>query len=130
MNGAIMAVYQARAHREGRWWAIDIPSVDAATQARRVTDVEWMARECVALTLDVPEDDVEIDVHFVLPDDARAKWEVSRQKAEAARSEAAEAASLAREVVRAMRADGYTYAETASLLGVSPQRVHQLASAS
>ncbi|ROP65677.1 sigma-70-like protein [Curtobacterium sp. ZW137] len=130
MNGVSMAVYEARAHREGRWWAIDIPAAGAATQARRVADVAWMARECVALTLDVPETDVEIDVHFDIPDDTRAKWEVSRRKAEAARTEAAEAAALAREVVRAMRADGYTYAETASVLGVSPQRVHQLAHAS
>lgn len=119
--------YRATARREGRWWSIAIDEVGAVTQARRVADVAWMARECVALTLDVPESDVEIDVEFELPADARAKWESSRRLAEHARAEAAEAATLARDVVRSMRDEGYTYAETASVLGLSPQRVHQLA---
>jgi len=122
--------YRATAHREGRWWSIEIPAASAVTQARRVADVEWMARECVALTLDVPESEVAIDVDFVLPDDARAEWEASRVLAEHARQDAAEAARLARNVVARMRAEGYTYAEMASVLGLSPQRVHQLANAS
>lgn len=122
--------YRATAHREGRWWAIEIPAAGAVTQARRVADVQWMARECVALTLDVSEDDVAIDVEFVLPDDARAEWESSRALAEHARADAAEAARLARNVVARMREQGYTYAEMASVLGLSAQRVHQLANAS
>ncbi|WIB78817.1 hypothetical protein DEJ28_06890 [Curtobacterium sp. MCPF17_002] len=122
--------YRATAHREGRWWSIEIPDADAVTQARRVADIEWMARECVALTLDVPETDVLIDVEFALPDDARAEWETSRQLAEHARQDAAEAARLARNVVARMRADGYTYAEVASVLGLSAQRIHQLTKAS
>ncbi|MBT1623468.1 hypothetical protein KK101_12290 [Curtobacterium flaccumfaciens pv. oortii] len=122
--------YRATAYREGRWWAIEIPAAGAVTQARRVADVEWMARECVALTLDVPEHDVAIDVEFVLPDDARADWETSRALAEQARQDGAEAARLARNVVTRMRAEGYTYAEMASVLGLSAQRVHQLANAS
>lgn len=122
--------YRATAHREGRWWVIEIPAAGAVTQARRVADVQWMARECVALTLDVSEDDVAIDVEFVLPDDARAEWESSRALAEHARADAAEAARLARNVVARMREQGYTYAEMASVLGLSAQRVHQLANAS
>lgn len=126
----MMTSYRATAHREGRWWSIEIPTAGAVTQARRVADVEWMARECVALTLDVPESDVAIDVQFVLPDDARTEWEASRALAEHARHDAAEAARLARSVVTRMRAQGYTYAEMASVLGLSAQRVHQLANAS
>jgi len=122
--------YRATAHREGRWWSIEIPAAGAVTQARRVADVEWMARECVALTLDVSEDDVAIDVEFVLPDDARAEWDASRALAEHARVDAAEAARLARNVVARMREQGYTYTEMASVLGLSAQRVHQLANAS
>lgn len=122
--------YTATARREGRWWTVSIPAVPATTQARRVADVAWMARECVALTLDVPETEVAIDVEFTVPDDARADWEASRALAEQARQDAAEAARLAREVVVRMRADGYTYAEMASVLGLSAQRIHQLAKAS
>ncbi|GAA3339042.1 hypothetical protein GCM10017714_12890 [Curtobacterium pusillum] len=122
--------YRARAHREGRWWTIDVPEARAVTQARRVSDVEWMARECVALTLDIPETEITVDVEFVLPDDARAEWEASRALAEHARQDAAEAARLARNVVARMRAEGYTYAEMASVLGLSAQRIHQLAKVS
>lgn len=122
--------YRAVARREGRWWSVTIPEVDAVTQARRVSDVAWMARECVALTLDVPETEVAVTVSFALPDDARTEWEASRALAEHARSDAAEAARLARSVVARMRADGYTYAEVASVLGLSPQRVHQLSKVS
>lgn len=119
--------YRVVARREGRWWTIEVPAVSAVTQARRVADVAWMARECIALTLEVPESDVVVNVEFVLPDDTRAEWDASRRLAEQARREAAESARLARNVVSRMRDEGYTYAEMASVLGLSPQRVHQLA---
>jgi DNA-directed RNA polymerase specialized sigma24 family protein len=129
IGGPVTTKYTATARREGRWWTIAIPEVGAVTQARRAADVEWMARECVALTLDVPDSAVAIDVQFALPDDTRAEWEQSRALAEHARQEAAEAARLARQVVARMRSDGYTYAEMASVLGLSAQRVHQLSKA-
>lgn len=122
--------YRATAHREGRWWSIEIPEAHAVTQSRRASDAEWMARECVALTLDVPEADVAIDLEFVLPADTRGEWETSRELAEQARRDAAEAARLARSVVIRMRAEGYTYSEISSVLGLSAQRIHQLGKAS
>lgn len=122
--------YRATAHREGRWWSIEIPEAHAVTQSRRASDAEWMARECVALTVDVPEAEVAIDLEFVLPADTRGEWETSRALAEHARRDAAEAARLARSVVTRMRAEGYTYSEISSVLGLSAQRIHQLGKAS
>lgn len=129
-GGETMAEYRAVARREGRWWTIDIPDVGATTQARRISDVEWMARECVSLTLDVSESDVSVVVEYRVPESIHAEWEASRRMAEHAKEEAAESARLARDVVARMRDEGYTYAEMASVLGLSPQRVHQLGKAS
>jgi len=46
--------YTATAVREGRWWNIQVPEVGGHTQARRLADIETMARELIAVTLDVP----------------------------------------------------------------------------
>lgn len=54
------ATYSATATWEEGWWIVTVPSVDGVTQARRLGDVESMARELVAVTLDVPLDQVEI----------------------------------------------------------------------
>ncbi|MBE7162911.1 MAG: hypothetical protein INR72_16850, partial [Williamsia herbipolensis] len=87
---------RAVASRQGRWWFVDLPGIGASTQARRSADIAWMARECAAMTLDVDDASIAIDVAYVLPDDARRRWDESRTKAEHARAEAAEAAALAR----------------------------------
>lgn len=46
--------YTATADREGRWWNIQVPEVGGHTQARRLADIQTMARELIAVTLDVP----------------------------------------------------------------------------
>lgn len=79
------------------------------------------------MTLDVDDASIAIDVAYVLPDDARRRWDESRTKAEHARAEAAEAAALARQVIGGLRADGYSLTDLAAMLGLSTQRVHQLA---
>ena len=50
------------AARDGQWWMIRIPSLDGLTQARRLNDVNLMAREWIALTLAVPIGDVSVSV--------------------------------------------------------------------
>ena len=41
--------YTVDVTRDGRWWTVSIPAVDGVTQARRLSDVESMARELVAV---------------------------------------------------------------------------------
>jgi predicted RNase H-like HicB family nuclease len=58
------AEYRVRAQRTRGWWAItvdDLPGV--LSQARRRQDVEKMARDAIALYLDVPPDDVRLFVY-------------------------------------------------------------------
>lgn len=42
------------AHREGRFWVITIPAIDAVTQAYRWSEIRPMAQDCAALLLNVP----------------------------------------------------------------------------
>ncbi|WP_160158421.1 hypothetical protein [Cellulomonas sp. SLBN-39] len=63
------SVYTATATREGRWWVISVPAVDGVTQALHLDDVAQAAAELVAVTLDVPVDDVRIEVVMASGDD-------------------------------------------------------------
>lgn len=61
-----MQTYAATATRDGPWWAVEIdglpPGMVGATQGRDLDDSEAMAREVVALLLELPEDDIHIDL--------------------------------------------------------------------
>lgn len=46
-------VYEVEVTREAKWWMVSIPEIDGLTQARRLSEVEQMAREYIAVTLDV-----------------------------------------------------------------------------
>jgi len=54
--------------RSDRWWIVSIPEVPGAhTQARHSREIEAMAREVVALMLEIPEDSFKLDVQFKIP---------------------------------------------------------------
>lgn len=60
--------YRVRAERSGRWWAIEVPGVpNAVSQARRIDQLEDMAREVVALLLEVDPDSFDLDIELVSP---------------------------------------------------------------
>lgn len=127
-----MKTYTAIVIREGRWWMIDIPELDGLTQARRLGEAELMAREYIAVTLDLKLSDVnvklEVDgvegVHDLVERIAR----IREEKSEAARLEAdalEESTALAKELVGAE----VPLRDAAEMLGISYQRVHQLVNA-
>jgi len=55
-------IYQASAQREGRWWLISVPELDAVTQARTIKEIDEMARGLVSALLDIDENDVIVNV--------------------------------------------------------------------
>lgn len=126
-----MSTYDATAVRDGRWWMVHVPEVDGLTQTRRLADAEQMARELVAVTLDVPVDDVDITVTVAEVDGVDIAGAVS-----AIRDERSEAARLEREALdrtaalaRDLKAKGLSLRDVGTILGVSYQRVHQLVGA-
>jgi ribulose 1,5-bisphosphate synthetase/thiazole synthase len=118
--------------REGRWWAVEIPQLgeDAVTQATRLADVVAEARDYIAVALDVRPST--IDVRVIVDDtpharDIQVRSEqilTARRQAQALEAAAVEdAQALARELTR----DGVPLRDIATLVGVSFQRVSQLA---
>lgn len=119
--------YEVHAHRQDRWWAIDVPALSAVhTQAAHWDDVETMAREAIALALDVDEADVEVVARPVIASDPDAlnRLAEARNAATTAATDAHQAAVDA--AVALVRREGLPMREAGRLLGLSHQRVHQL----
>jgi hypothetical protein len=57
-----MATYEVVVTRDGRWWMIAIPALDGLTQARHRGEIEEMARDYIAVTLDAPIADVAVRI--------------------------------------------------------------------
>lgn len=54
--------YKVEVSREGRWWMIHVPEIDQLTQARRISEIEDMARSLVAISIDSPLTDIAVHV--------------------------------------------------------------------
>ena len=52
--------YQVNYRKALKWWVIEIPAIGGHTQARRRNEVEYMARDYVALWFDVAEDSFDV----------------------------------------------------------------------
>jgi predicted RNase H-like HicB family nuclease len=121
--------YLVRAVRSGRWWAIDVPELHGAlSQARRLDQVESMAREVIALMLHVPEDSFDLSVEPDLDSlgGVREAIEAALRQRERASAAQDAAASAMRHAVSEVRASGYTSREAGLLLGISNQRISQI----
>lgn len=55
-------IYDVTISCDGGWWLVHVPAIDGLTQASHLGDVEQMARELVAITLDVPLDSFDVNV--------------------------------------------------------------------
>lgn len=122
-----MKTYHADVTRDGRFWSIRIPDLDRSTQALRYKDVSVMAAELVEIMTGLGNDDYDLELKVRLPsavEDHLARAEVLRAEAERKR---AEAAAESRAAVRELLASGVSQREAGELLGLSFQRVNQLA---
>ncbi len=132
-----MTSYSVEAWRDGKWWTFEIVTHTASSptghpivamgQARRAADVATEARHLAALWTDANEEDIAVHVVWRIGDEVQAAVQRAEERDAAGRAALSEAAALRRQVVHTMRAAGITAADTATVLGVSPQRVSQLA---
>ncbi len=123
-----MARYTVIARREGRLWSLEVPQVPGAlSMVRRLDQAEEHIREAIGFVLDVPEDSFDVEVMPQLPEG----WVKLIGEAQGLRTEAERAVSTAaaasRDAVTELTAAGLSVRDTGRLLGVSPQRVSQLA---
>ncbi|SFA57014.1 hypothetical protein SAMN05444374_11156 [Rhodococcoides kroppenstedtii] len=121
--------YTVSVTRDGEWWMVAVPELDALTQARRLGDVDTAARELVALETGTALDEVSIDVHVELTaGDGDLTARVADLRARRERIEVEEAkvrddtATFARELAAAR----VPVRDIATLLGVTFHRVSRL----
>lgn len=59
-----MITYRADVRRDDDgFWVIHLPELDIATQARSTDEIEYMARDLIAIWLEVPADSFALDIH-------------------------------------------------------------------
>jgi predicted RNase H-like HicB family nuclease len=116
--------YTAECRRSGDWWAITVPELgNVFSQARRLDQVEDMARDAIALLLEVPADSFEVDVRPDVPDEVTAALAARLAAREA--EERADRATI--DAVHTLLDAGLTVRDAGQLLHLSPQRISQLA---
>ena len=129
--------YHVRIWQEDEWWlarVMDVSSgadtapLNALTQARSLAKIESMGQDLIATILDADEDAFDVTFEYQLPGESgelvyRAKgaraWLDAAQDLWHERSTAA---------AKALAEEGYSLRETATLLGLSHQRVDQILS--
>lgn len=127
-----MTTYTAIAERGERYWSVRIPGLGnhpeegLPTQARSLAEVEPMARDLIALWLEVPEDSFGVEVSVVLPSAAQHHLELARKLAEEAAIAQADAARERRAAAQVLKDAGLTVRDIGAALGVSFQRAQQL----
>jgi tetrahydromethanopterin S-methyltransferase subunit G len=122
-----MSSHHVTVTREGRWWMIEIPAVDGLTQARRLSEVEEMARSYIVVDRDLPPSAVDVVIDQVIVDGRDVL--VDRDDVHRLRDQANEAerrsADRMSEVAGSL-AGQVPLRDIGELLGVSYQRAHQL----
>lgn len=117
--------HTGRTWREGRFWVVEVEGV-GVTQAKRLSQVDEMARDLVAIMLRVPVDEVGVEIRIDLDEPVGAEVEeAKRLRSEALRLQEA-ATKASRAAAAHLREAGLSTNDVGTLLGISHQRVHQL----
>lgn len=126
-----MRTYKIEVHRDGRWWMIAVPELGQITQARRIAEIEDMARSLIAVSTDAPMADIAVEVTRITlsggDDILRPAHEIEGLRSRAKALEA-QAADAARAFALSLTKAEVPVRDAATLLRVSPQRISQLTS--
>ncbi len=126
-----MNTYDVTVSREDELWVADIAGMTAATDVLRFGDLDVEVRDLIAGLTGADPDEFEIRWHHRAGDD-----DVTALIGELAEVEAAADTATARrdavrlEIIRRLSAAGLSQRVIADVLGLSHQRVNQLANAS
>ena len=123
--------YRVVVTREGASWLADVPQLPGThTYARSLAGLDHEVREAIALAEDLAEDaeaGIELEYEIHTGDDA-VDEAAARLRADRARVRACEQdlATRTEQLARQLR-PAWSVRDVAALLGVSPQRISQLA---
>ena len=99
----------------GKFWAIRVPEIGYATQARTIKELNTMTED----------KDIHIDYRYDLPSEVAESLELKRQAAELE----ARAMETQGTAVKKLHEMGVSLRDIGCLLGISHQRAHQLVKA-
>jgi hypothetical protein len=126
-----MKTYDVMVTRQGKWWMIEVPTIDGLTQARRLSEITDMAVSLIAVTVDVAASQVGVNVVAMIVDGTdlvKRRRQIDAER-EAAREAEGKAATLTLDLVRELDAGHVPLRDIGEVVGVSFQRVHQLLNA-
>jgi len=122
-------IFKVHATPHNGWWAItvnDVLNSTINTQARRIDRIEAMARDAIALGLEVPPDSFDVDVSFTIDDALQELIQEARQSSLLAQEAHTIAANKTKEAVRFLHKQGFSTRDSGTLIGLSAQRISQL----
>jgi predicted XRE-type DNA-binding protein len=119
-----VSTYEVRAVRWEGGWELHIPDV-GVTQARTIEGAERMVRSYLAMDTGEPPESFTIEITPEI-NGLGSEVDDARQRITRAETAQREAAAASRAVARKLKAAGLSGADTATVMGVSPQRVSQL----
>jgi hypothetical protein len=131
----VKPAYHVRIWQEDGWWlarvmaasdGADASPLNALTQARSLTKIESMGRDLISTILDADEDAFDVKFEYSLPGesgDLVCQAHGARAWLDAAQALWQERSAAA---ARALADEGFSLRETATLLGLSHQRVDQI----
>lgn len=118
--------YEVVAKRWRRGWELHIAGV-GVTQSRSLADAEEMARDYIASDLDLPEGSFNVRITPEVGNGVDEKVRRTRAQISAAARAQSTAAESSRSLVRELKGLGLSGKDMAAVLGITPQRVSQLA---
>ena len=129
MVGDVRPLYTAVAERDDAWWAITVVELPGVfSQVRRLDRVESMARDAIAMLLDVDPNSFDLTVREVLSDEAQQVVTAAIHARAEALDRQERASATSREAVRTLTRLGLPQRDIGRLLDLSHQRVGQLVS--
>lgn len=123
-----MRHFDVLASRDGRWWLGRVPALSGITQARKFSELPEMSRDLIAVTLDIPLDEIEVTIRVETVNGVDVGAALTSIREERGRAAAIEAAAARRTTALAhdLEKAGLSLREIGAVLGLSHQRVHQL----
>lgn len=129
-NDKVPRLIEAEVTFRGQWWVAEF-SIDGreyGTQARHLEELEEMVQDAASLMTGEPMD--HFTVQYRLASSVEQELiENYRRASRRAREAQENLSAAAREAVRTLRSSGIPSRDIASMMGVSVQRVSQLAHA-
>jgi predicted RNase H-like HicB family nuclease len=124
---AVRRTFTVNAARARNWWALTVDELPGVfSQARRLDQVEAMARDAISLFLEIPSGSFDLSVRQTLSPDTERIVNAAKTARAKAIAHQHVASERSRAAVRTLVAQGLPQRDIGRLLDLSHQRVAQL----